>query len=82
MKVYFCLLFLIIFNEYDAYGVKKRLLINDPDVIIHRLATMENTVTALIATLQQVLAVNQQQENTIQQVLAVNKQQENTIQQL
>lgn len=68
MTIYISTLLVFVIHTYDAIGVNRRLLLNDPDVIIHRLATMENTVAALNTTLQQVLAVNQQQENTIHQL--------------
>ncbi|XP_076070771.1 uncharacterized protein LOC143042372 [Mytilus galloprovincialis] len=58
-----------------VYTEDKRLLLNDPDVLVNRLNRLESVVTVLNSTVVQLKTENQQQASTI-------IQQEKTIQQL
>ncbi|CAC5406469.1 unnamed protein product [Mytilus coruscus] len=60
---------------------EKRLLFNDPDVLVNRLNRVENIVAILNATVRQLTTKNQQQAVTIQQQENMILQQQTSIQQ-
>ncbi|CAG2246629.1 unnamed protein product [Mytilus edulis] len=61
---------------------EKRLLLNDPDVLVNRLNRLESVLAVLNSTVQQISTENQQQSITIQQQQISNQHQEHTIKQL
>ncbi|XP_071124083.1 short-chain collagen C4-like [Mytilus edulis] len=86
--VVLCLIFFLCFKVNLVTTEEKRLLLNDPDVLVNRLNNVENIVAILNATVRQLTtenkqqaATNQQQEKTIQLQQSSIQQQQMSIQQ-